>query len=206
MGDIVVIHFFIHFKDKEMKKAISLFILVLALGFTLPLQGQLRFGVKGGMNVSKISLSSSTFDAENRGGWFVGPMAELTIPILGLGIEAAGLYTQNKLRVEGSDATLKTVEVPVNLKWTLGLGSMLGVYIAAGPQFGFNLGERSTNFWQLKKNNTSLNIGAGVKLIRHLQLGVTYNFGLSDIAVITNHDNTIDVKQRSWQLSAAYIF
>lgn len=189
-----------------MKKVVSLVILTICLGIALPLQAQLRFGVKGGMNVSKISLSSSTFDAENRGGWFVGPMAELTIPILGIGVEAAGLYTQSKLRVEGTDATLKTVEVPVNLKWTLGLGSMLGVYIAAGPQFGFNLGERATNFWELKKNNTSFNVGAGVKLIRHLQLGVTYNFGLSDIAVITDNGNPIDVKQKSWQLSAAYMF
>lgn len=189
-----------------MKRIITLLILIISLSVSLPIHSQLRFGMKGGMNVSKISLSSSTFDAENRGGWFVGPMAELTIPILGLGVEAAGLYTQNKLSVEGTEATLKTVEVPVNLKWTMGLGSMLGIYIAAGPQFGFNLGERATNFWQLKKNNTSFNVGAGVKLIRHLQLGVTYNFGLSDIAVITENGQSTDVKQKSWQLSAAYIF
>ena len=37
---------------------------------------------------------------------------------------------------------LKTFAVPVNLKWSFGLGSMLGAYIAAGPQFDFNIGNK----------------------------------------------------------------
>ncbi|MGL4851275.1 MAG: porin family protein [Phocaeicola sp.] len=190
-----------------MKRLVGLILLFVCLGTTLPVQAQLKFGVKGGVNVSKLSFSSSTFESDNRAGWFFGPMAEFTIPILGIGVDVAGLYTQNELNVDGYNSKLKTIEVPVNLKWTMGLGSMLGVFIAAGPQFGFNVGDRSFTSLRMDDKNTSFNIGAGVKLIRHLQLGVNYNFGLSDVAVIPmDGSSSIEVKQKSWQISAAYIF
>ncbi|MGL5979559.1 MAG: porin family protein [Phocaeicola sp.] len=188
-----------------MKRLVVLFFFVACLGALLPLHAQFAFGVKGGMTLSSLRFSSETFSSHNRNGWFVGPMAEFTIPVLGLGIEAAGLYTQNKLDANSESVTMKTIEVPVNLKWTLGLGKMLGIYLAAGPQFGFNLGN-NTDFWQLKKNNTSFNVGAGLKLIRHLQLGATYNFALSNVAEIRDGEHTISVKQNGWQISAAYTF
>ena len=88
----------------------------------------------------------------------------------------------------------------------MGLGSTLGIYVAAGPQFGFNIGNSYTDFWNLEKNNTSFNIGAGVKLISHLQLGINYNFALSNAAEIKINDDVIGVKRNAWQISAAYIF
>ncbi|MGL5273101.1 MAG: porin family protein [Phocaeicola sp.] len=189
-----------------MKKLVGLLLVIICLGLTLPAQAQLNFGVKGGLNVSKVSLSSSTFNPDNRAGWFIGPMAELTLPIIGIGVDAAALYTQNELATDDNSATLKTLEVPVNLKWTMGLGSTLGIYVAAGPQFGFNIGNSYTDFWNLEKNNTSFNIGAGVKLISHLQLGINYNFALSNAAEIKINDEVISVKRNAWQISAAYIF
>ena len=112
---------------------------------------------------------------------------------------------------------LKTIEIPVNLKWSFGLGSMLGAYIAAGPQFGFNIGNKKGFMnYDLKKNNTSFNVGAGVKLIRHLQLGVNYNFALGHTATLYADPNIIldgkpltqdvKIKNNTWQVSLAYLF
>ena len=95
--------------------------------------------------------------------------------------DVAALYSQTDLGADGEKTMkLKTFAVPVNLKWSFGLGSMLGAYIAAGPQFDFNIGNKTwTRELSLKKSTTSFNVGAGLKLIRHLQLGVNYNFALS---------------------------
>ncbi len=190
-----------------------------ALMMAAPAQAQIiKFGVKGGLNLSKISFSEPDLKGDNQTGWFIGPMAEFTIPLVGIGVDAAALYSQSKLAVDSSHpkATLKTIEIPVNLKWTFGLGSTLGVYLAAGPKFGFNVGNKNIGDfvkWDLEKSNTSFNVGAGLKLIKHLQLGVNYNFALSDVAV---YDATIEssssnaeplkVKNNSWQVSLAYIF
>ena len=54
-------------------------------------------------------------------------MAEITIPIVGLGVDGALLFSQ---RGKG-DVKQTGAEVPINLKYTIGLGSLLGVYFAA---------------------------------------------------------------------------
>ena len=175
-----------------------------------PVQAQLHFGVKGGLNLSKASFSKDALKGDNQTGWFIGPMAEFTLPIIGVGADIAALYSQTDLAAKGydTDAKLKTFEIPVNLKWSFGLGSMFGAYIAAGPQFGFNIGNKKGFMdYELKKNNTTFNVGAGVKLIRHIQIGVNYNFALSHTATIeTTNEEVIKIKNNTWQVSLAYLF
>lgn len=172
-----------------------------------PVQAQLHFGVKGGLNISKLDFSQSALKGDNNTGWFVGAMAEFTLPIVGIGVDVAGLYSQTDLGAKGVDGTmkLKTIEVPVNLKWSFGLGSVLGAYLAAYPQFGFNIGDKKGLGYELKKNNTSFNVGAGLKLIRHIQLGVNYNFGLSN-TLVSFDEEAVKAKNNSWQVSLAYLF
>jgi opacity protein-like surface antigen len=181
---------------------------VVCLMMATPAQAQLHFGVKGGLNLSKVTFSEADLKGDNKTGWFIGPMAEFTVPLIGIGVDAAALYTQNTLAVDDTagDAKLKTIEVPINLKWTFGLGSLAGIYVAAGPQFGFNIAKKSVLNYDLEKNNTSFNVGAGVKLISHLQVGLNYNFALSHTASYEINGKEYDLKNNSWQLSAAYIF
>ena len=193
-----------------MKKIISVFMVAVCLMMAAPVQAQLHFGVKGGLNLSKASFSKDALKGDNQTGLFIGPMAEFTLPIIGVGADIAALYSQTELAAKGydTDAKLKTFEIPVNLKWSFGLGSMLGAYIAAGPQFGFNIGNKKGFMdYELKKNNTTFNVGAGVKLIRHIQIGVNYNFALSHTATIeTTNEEVIKIKNNTWQVSLAYLF
>ena len=192
-----------------MKKIISVFMVAVCLMMAAPAQAQLHFGVKGGLNISKLSFSKDAFKGDNKTGFFVGPMAEFTLPIIGIGADVAALYSQTDLGVDGEKTMkLKTFAVPVNLKWSFGLGSMFGAYIAAGPQFGFNIGNKKGFMdYELKKNNTTFNVGAGVKLIRHIQIGVNYNFALSHTATIeTTNEEVIKIKNNTWQVSLAYLF
>lgn len=176
----------------------------------LPAQAQLKFGLKGGLNISKVTFSASDINSDNRTGFFIGPMAEFTIPVIGVGIDAAALYTQSGAKVEyeneSYDKNLKTIEIPVNLKYNFGLGSMAGVYVAAGPQFGFNVGSGHLGDYDIKDCNTTFNVGAGVKLISHLQIGVNYNFSINKVAKYEEEGKKYDMKKNTWQVSLAYLF
>ena len=195
-----------------MKKIISVLMVAVCLMMAAPAQAQLHLGVKGGLNISKLSFSKDVLKGDNKTGFFVGPMAEFTLPIVGIGADVAALYSQSDLGTDGEKTMkLKTLAVPVNLKWSFGLGSMLGAYIAAGPQFDFNIGNKTwTSELSLKKSTTSFNVGAGLKLIRHLQLGVNYNFALSKTGTpdggTASGNPSFDIKNNTWQVSLAYLF
>ena len=160
-----------------MKKIFSAFIIAVCCMFmAMPAQAQLlKWGVKGGVNLTKIDWDGGfKGNKDNSTGFFIGPMAEITIPIVGLGVDGALLFSQ---RGKG-DVKQTGVEVPVNLKYTIGLGSLLGIYFAAGPDFFFDFDKKDNV--DRKKTQVGLNLGAGVKLIKHLQVGVNYQFPMGD--------------------------
>lgn len=72
-----------------MKKIISVLMVAVCLMMAAPAQAQLHFGVKGGLNISKLSFSKDAFKGDNKTGFFVGPMAEFTLPIIGIGADVA---------------------------------------------------------------------------------------------------------------------
>ncbi len=177
----------------------------------LPAQAQLKFGVKGGLNITSLSLSKDIAKSDNRTGFFIGPMAEFTLPIVGLGVDAAVLYSQSRAQMDYKTNiadNLKSLEVPINLKWTFGLGSLASGFIAAGPQFGWNVGNSSfvEDAIQLKNNFTTFNVGVGAKFLRHFQAGVNYNFSLGKVGQIIDNENLQKIKRKTWQISVAYLF
>ena len=187
-----------------MKKIISVLMVAVALMMVAPAQAQLiKCGVKGGMNFSELDLNVRTFDGvkENSTGFFIGPMAEVTLPIVGLGVDGAVLFSQR-----GSDELKEQgLEIPVNLKYTIGLGSIAGIYFAAGPDFFFNFKDIDIEGMKAKKTQVALNLGAGLKLLKKLQVGVTYQIPMGDNFELKNLGEGIG-KTKTWQVSAAYIF
>ena len=183
-----------------MKKVISVMMVAVALMMAAPAQAQLiKFGVKGGVNMSELDFDGGyEGNKDNATGFFIGPMAEFTLPIVGLGIDGAVMFSQrgkSKTKEQG-------FEVPVNLKYTIGLGSMAGVYLAAGPDFFFNLKDFDVEGGKAKKSQVAVNIGAGLKLLSKLQLGVTYQIPMGDSFEWKN----LEGKNKTWQVSAAYMF
>ena len=214
-----------------MKKWITLFTVTVCLAMAMPAKAQIKFGVKGGLNLASASLSDAwdaKGNADNYTGFFIGPMVDITIPIIGLGVDGALMYSQKgtKISFDGLGSTTfkqQGIEIPVNLKYSIGLGSSASIYFAAGPSFYFNMkSDDDLTFDTMKgsldydKSEVSLNLGAGVKLLRHLQLGVNYNMGLTDSAKakidssnssdIWNVINGESYKSKMWQVSVAYLF
>lgn len=191
-----------------MKKIFSTLVIMACLLLAVPAQAQVKFGLKGGLDVSKLDNKVG----DNTTGFFVGPMVDVTLPIIGLGIDVAALYSQSGLDVNNENSEkLKSIEIPVNLKWTLGLGSTLGVYVAAGPQFGFSINDGWKQLMEeSNKSFVSVNVGAGLKLLRHLQVGVNYNIGASKLGdmIVKSADGDLhsSIRKNSWQVSLAYMF
>ena len=193
-----------------MKKFFSVFMIAICcLAVAMPAQAQLiKFGVKGGVNLSKIDWDGGyKGNKDNATGFFIGPMAEVTIPIVGLGVDGALLFSQ-----KGKDDGKQTgLDIPINLKYTIGLGSLFGVYVAAGPDFYFNFkGDKKyideAVELKNKKAQVGINLGAGVKLIKHLQIGFNYNIPFGDSYTLKAAGEALGAKNKTWQISAAYIF
>ena len=213
-----------------MKKILTTIVAVAALFVAAPAQAQTSFGLKAGLNVTNMTLSSEELlSASNRAGFFVGPTVKFTLPIVGLGVDAAVLYDQREANLKGNTGetttiTQRSINIPINARYTIGLGDMAGVYLAAGPQFGFNVGDTDFSLagltssstyenYTLKKSNFSINVGGGVQLMNHLEIGVTYNIALGktgDADVIGTAGDAIksvfETNKNAWQVSAAYYF
>ena len=184
----------------------------------IPAQAQFKFGLKGGLNITDMSLSSDElFETSNRAGFFIGPTVKFTLPIVGLGIDASALYDQREAKVKGSDSKLKqqAINIPINLRYDIGLGSLAAIYLAAGPQFGFNIGDKHQTLiedvadWNLNTSNFSVNVGAGVMLLSHLQVGANYNIVCGKTGEVTVFDGVREVvrgRSNTWQVSLAYYF
>lgn len=184
-----------------MKKIINIFVMALCcMALAMPAQAQLlKWGLKGGLNMAKLSMSGENSD--NTTGFFIGPMAEITVPIVGLGIDGALMYSQR-----GEEGWKQQgVEIPVNLKYTFGLGSTLGIFIAAGPDFFFNFKDTDIEEVDKKSTQVGLNLGAGVKLLGHLQVGINYQIPLGDSFDLKELKDA-GAKTKTWQVSLAYLF
>lgn len=185
--------------------------MAVALCLAAPAHAQLNFGLKGGVNLSKASLSDipGNFKKDNFTGFFIGPMAEVGIPFTPLSVDGALLFAQRGVTVgdgQGNKETFRQngLDIPVNLKLSFGLGSMAGIYLAAGPDFFFDF--KKSDAIKKKKAEVGINVGAGVKLLGHLQVGANYNIPLTKTADIIGETGTGSYKTKTWQVSLAYLF
>ena len=202
-----------------MKKILTLVVLLTTI--TVAAQAQVKFGVKGGLNLTSMKLDKSVADKSNQAGFFIGPTVKFTLPVVGLGIDAAALYDQRSAKVLDETLKQQSIQIPINLRYGIGLGSTASFYIFAGPQFGFAIGDKVTELandaadWRLKDSNLSANVGLGLMLLNHLQVSANYNVAIGktgDFNVWKATSSSIadaisgDTKANSWQLSVAYFF
>lgn len=210
-----------------MKKIFTSAAIALAMLFTAnTANAGINFGVKGGLNVTSMSLNSEVFDASNRAGFFFGPTVKFTLPIVGLGIDASALYDQREAKLTVGEAktkeTVKTqaINIPINARYSVGLGSVANVLFFAGPQFGFHVGNKNKDLgadceWKLKSSQFSVNVGAGFTVLKHLQLTANYNIACGktgDVTLSKTASNVLGApfeksgRTNAWQIALAYYF
>jgi hypothetical protein len=197
---------------KKVLFALAIFSLV-----ALSAQAQLRYGLKGGLNISSLSgdgdevLKSAT-------GFYVGPTVELSIPVVGLGVEGSILYSQKGVKIDATgvdfDEKLSYIEVPVSLKYKIldlpGLNQLITPFIDAGPYASFKMsgkdlpanGSELNSAIKAKSFGAGLNFGIGAELLRKVQLRVGYQLGLTD----NFGKGDVSLKDRTWQVGASILF
>lgn len=145
---------------------------------------------------------------------------------LGFGVDGSVLYDQRSTKVTpdmyGGRIYTTTIEqqqvvIPINLRYDRSLTRMVGAFVFAGPQLGFNVGDKDIETcyadWEFKKATFSVNMGLGVTLFSHWQLSANYNLACTKSAdLIINRysaetrSNKGDGKFDSWQFSLGYFF
>jgi len=201
-----------------------LLIIGLAIAAPIAMQAQMRWGVKGGINFSHVTVSEENVGKYVNGatGYHIGPVIEyMQNKFSSAGIEAALLFTRKGFDIDGGSLAKMRVmndyiEIPVNLKWRVNL-PVIKPFLSVGPYFNFRVGGKGE--WSLgilsgssssssgplesQDFNAGLNLGAGFDIM-NVQLGLNFNWGLTDAYKIPVMD--ITAKDRTFALTAAVMF
>ena len=203
-----------------MKKIFA--VVLMAVAFAMPSKAQVSFGIQAGLNMTNISTENGG-SLKSRTGFFVGPTVKFTLPLVGLGIDASALYDQREGKADqglNDTETFKSssIQIPINVRYGIGLGSLAEVFAFAGPQFGFNLGGKKSfkdelndaYDWTLSSSNFSVNLGIGATVLSKLQAKLNYNIALGKTGefkdVSTTAKQVSEAKFNAWQISLAYFF
>lgn len=210
-----------------MKKLFTLIFVAIATLLATPANAQLKFGLKGGFNVSNMKLSQEVLESSNRMGFFVGPTVKFTLPLTGLSFDLSALYNQSESKLaDGEDENGKTVshkyiDIPLNARYGIGLGSF-DVFAFAGPEVSFNVGNENMNWgsaesyksnFQMKKSLFSVNLGVGATISK-IQLTANYNIPVGKTGELNVMDGvsqivkpgSTKVRNNTWQVGLAYFF
>lgn len=204
-------------------KKIHLLILVaiMAIGSTMSVSAQFHFGIKAGVAVNSLKFSNlddvqKTFSKDNRAAFTGGIMAEFEVPVIGLCFDASAMYVRRTGDMPViNDGTLTSVQnkrdyidVPINIKYKIGIpliSKFIRPYVLTGPDFAFLVSKKAVvDAYKNKSFDFSWNFGAGIELMRHVQVQASYGLGLSK--VVGKSDSQIDGKNRYWTVTAAYLF
>lgn len=200
-----------------MKKIFA--VVLLAVAFAMPSKAQFSWGIQAGLNMSNISVKDAADNVgtavKSRTGFFVGPTVKFTLPLVGLGIDASALYDQREGKAGDETIKSQSIQIPINVRYGFGLGSVAEVFAFAGPQFGFKLsGDKDFGVaeWTLKSSNLSANIGIGATVLSKLQAKLNYNIALGKTGEMKGKDaagvmqEIGSAKFNAWQVSLAWFF
>ena len=204
-----------------MKKTIITMV-VMAMFAVMPANAQgVAFGLKGGVNFTKMSIDDDAVKSESGVGFFIGPTLKIDfLPFLG--IQGSIMYEQANSKVNGEKIKRQSIIIPIDARVSFKFNEGAGIYLATGPQFGFNVGESEftwndtstyKNTFQMKKSMFNWNFGVGAMLSKHFELGVVYSLGISktgeleaEIDKAKANNNELKPKSSTWQISATLFF
>lgn len=199
-------------------KSIKIAVIAAIVAFcsVMPASAQFKIGPRLGMNVNSLHFDKSTFDSDNRAGFTGGLMAEFTVPLIGVGLDASVMYVRRDAKwAEANNVSTSHrdyIAIPVNLKYKLNIPAinhLVRPFVTTGPEFSFLTSrKRITEAVYNKKSDFAWNFGIGVEFISHLQIAASYGLGINKAVELTGLGTSadIDAKNRYWTLTAAWLF
>lgn len=210
-------------------KTLRLLLLVFAVAFSFTSMAQIRFGVKGGVNIAKATFDvanvEDNFAVDNLTGFQLGPTMEAMLPGIGIGVDVGLIYSQRGFKLtdrsDGQEASTRMgyIDLPVNLKWKFGI-PIVKVYLTAGPYISLKVSQNSDlsslaekgsailDDVKAKSFSAGLNFGMGVEVFKHLQVGANYGLGLTEDYKSDKPKigDLFHPKSSLWSITAAYYF
>ena len=169
---------------------------------------QVRFGIKGGANLSELYFKSSGFESKHCIGFFAGPTVRIPFRGTALSVDLSALYDQRRVEVEDRGETVRHFIFPLNLRCSFGLGRLIDLFLFAGPQvaFKFDNGLSSDfvhNKWDWRSSSFSANFGAGLSLCRNVDFSLGYNLALGKTGRLSSSRyagdySNADVRANAW--------
>lgn len=191
------------------------FLVLVCLGlFALSAHSQLRFGVKGGLNLSGVSGNNvDDFVDNNVTGFQLGASLEWMIKGK-YGLEGGLSYSERGMKFKGGDRNnVGYIDVPVNFRVKFPVSKTVKPYVNAGPYISFKI-SGDDNFdgmkgsvddqWKAQSFGAGLNFGGGVEFLGFLQIGANYGLGMTDN--FKESDGDYKVKDRTWSVTATVYF
>lgn len=212
-----------------MKRAILALIALFSL-LTIPASAQIaRWGITGGMNVSKINWKNVDWgnlekevNPQSEKGWYAGITGKIAIPVVGIGIDGGLVYSQ-----EGVDSGIENYKselahsicIPLHLRYDLeiwGVEDIVIPFAMIGPQFNFAMNDlkfkelegHSAEYIINKVNSWRLDMGLGCILFNHLQIHYSYGIPMGDAIQMDEEQGTasFNYKLGTHRLGAVYYF
>lgn len=193
-----------------MKKLMTL---VTVIGMIMVAQAQqdIRFGVKGGLNIASI-YGEDVDNSESRTSFHIGALSEIPLSEK-FSFQPEILYSSQGIKENDENAELKLnyLNIPLMMKYYV----VENLSLEAGPQFGILLsadakveGEGEEDVKELFRDfDYGVNFGLGYKLEGGLNFGLRYNLGLSkilDFELFFGEENK--AYNGVFQLSIGYLF
>jgi len=193
----------------------NLFLAVLALTFTFAATAQdVKFGVKAGLNLPTITGDEtenlSTFATYHVGAFANIPISDNFSVQPGCLFSCQGAeYTES----EGYDGMFELAYINVPVMAQVAVAD--GLNLAAGPQVGFLIsandvyespgdsGEEDISD-EIQGIDFGVNVGANYQFANGLNIGASYNLGLSNISNFEGFDGTIN--NSVLQFSVGWLF
>ncbi|MCR4916768.1 MAG: porin family protein [Prevotella sp.] len=215
-----------HHTARRWLKVTSLSFVIFHLSFFICIQAQaqVRLGVKGGFQLANMQFNTDALRSSNRVGFSIGPTVKIGLPVPGISVDIAALYDQRDLKVQEQVFKQKSLLIQGDARCGAGIGDVLGIFIKAGPQFSFNVGDDIIHWvkdgdskqFALQETMLSINLGVGVTFANHFEGAITYNIPISKTADFTWHQlsnelfdetwNHAKTRTNAWSVSVTYYF
>lgn len=179
-----------------MKKLICFFTIFVFWGITDSMAQGLHFGVKAGVlgNKANISGMRDQFKEESLTGFQVGPMLQYQTGFHGIALDFSLLYVERGIKLtntsnrRSADIKTQSIDIPIELKWEMGISNNFDLFLGVGPSFSFlvdkdNWGRKLAHIavdvidkdlpsmgW--RSTEVGLNLGGGVKIVNHLMVAI----------------------------------
>ena len=210
----------------------KLLLSVLALGFVFAVsaQGEIRWGVKAGANLSNITSKSdgNKVDESNaRFGFHFGGVMEysfspkfafqpeLLIVVNGANPEDAELILgppMDRVLVSNQFIRITQIQIPINLKYKTGTDAMK-FFVTAGPYIGYALSGKfggkmdgasfDSDFYGGSNRRLDFGVGAGIGIeVSKITFGLNYQYGIANLVDFDKYTR----KMSSFLFSVGYFF